>query len=433
MTIDRECTKLMMALSTLNFVLIFFGYQFIASVGAPFMNVNTGTQFITIPYRAFSLALALYLIFRSKESIPFHSFVIKCLWCFWLILFIRLIIDFYLQSSFVILEQGKQKVLLWMLVISFPQILAYAKTWNKINYNQAFLLCMLFLSIIVITNLLFNKALLSDTFITNSGGRIDGGLAMNTITFGHCGGSLALLSIFSLHNNKKKWIGILLLLLGLFVMLRAGSRGPLFSFIIVTTLFYALKSKQIIYAVLIALIIGLIVYIFQDVILDAIKEISPVLYRRLNNTIEYGDMTGRDVSFQKALDIWYNNPIMGKFLTLYLGNPAYPVYSHNIILDAAISGGMIGVGLMLLFYYTVIKSLFYSLTYNPTLSWIPVIVLQSYVGCLSSGNFYGNPILSVGILCIALLGLNTTNDVKDHFMTQDVRNEENSVDNSSFQ
>lgn len=423
MTIDNECTKSMMLLSTLNFVLIFFGYQFIASVGSPFMDVNVGTQFITIPYRAFSLALALYLIFKSREPLPFHSFVLKCLWGFWLILFIRLVIDFYLQHSFLISEQGKQKVLLWMLGISFPQILAYAKTWNKVDYNKSFILCALFLSFIVLTNLLFNKALLNDTLITSSSGRIDGGLAMNTITFGHCGVSLALLSIFALHYNKKKWISIFLFLFGLFVMLRSGSRGPIFSFVIVVTIFYALKSKQIVYAVLIALIIVLIVYAFQDIILDTIREVSPILYKRLNNTIKYGDMTGRDVAFRKALNIWYNNPIVGKYLTLYIGNPATPIYTHNIILDAAISGGIIGVGLMLTFYYTVIKSLFYSILYNPHFVWISLIVLQNYIGCLSSGNFYGNSILSVGILCIVLLGLNSTNNINDYFIDQNSNNE----------
>lgn len=416
MTIDKDCSKTLMHLSTLNFVLIFFGYQFIASMGAPFMNAVTGSRFITVPYRAFTLGLSLFLLFRSRNPFP-STPVANCLWAYWILLIVRLVYDFYVQNNFVISETGKSKVLLFMFCITLPQILAFAKTWDKVDYSKALFYSVFSLVVIAIANLIFNKALLNDAFVTNTSGRVDGGIALNTISFGHCGTSLALLSVFFLNYRKdiKKWIGIGLLLLGLFVMIRAGSRGPVLSFLIVLSLVLSFKSKQLIYATLILTLIILCLYVFQNELLSLIKNISPVLHNRLESTIQTGEMTGRDKSFAKALEIWYDNPIIGKYFAFYFGSPANPGYTHNIILDAAIVGGIIGISLILTLYFTVLKSLYYSCTYNKEMLWIPILTVQNFIGALSSGSFYYNSTLAVGVLAISLLGLNTIWNITEMF------------------
>lgn len=408
MTIDKNCSKNLMYLSTLNFVLIFFGYQFIASIGLPFMNADTGSRFITVPYRAFTLGLSIYLFFKSGNQLPSTS-IANCIWAYWILLVIRLVYDFYLQSSFMISEAGKSKVLLFMFCITLPQVLAFAKTWDKVDYPKALFYSVISLVLIAVVNLIFNKALLSDAFVTNTSGRVDGGIALNTISFGHCGTSLALLSVFFLNYRKdvKKWMGIGLLLLGLFVMIRAGSRGPVFSFLIVSSLIFSFKSRQFIYVILMMGLIVLCLYVFQNELLDLVKNVSPVLSNRLMSTIQTGEMTGRDKSFAKALEIWYDNPILGKYFTFYFGSPANPGYTHNIILDAAIVGGIIGIGLILALYFSVLKSLYYSCSYNKKILWIPILATQNFVAALSSGSFYYNPVLTVSAIAISLLGLNT--------------------------
>ena len=202
-------------------------------------------------------------------------------------------------------------------------------------------------------------------------------------------------------------MGIGLLLLGLFVMIRAGSRGPVFSFLIVSSLIFSFKSRQFIYVILMMGLIVLCLYVFQNELLDLVKNVSPVLSNRLMSTIQTGEMTGRDKSFAKALEIWYDNPILGKYFTFYFGSPANPGYTHNIILDAAIAGGIIGIGLILALYFSVLKSLYYSCSYNKEILWIPILAAQNFVAALSSGNFYYSPVLTVSALVISLLGLNT--------------------------
>lgn len=415
--IDESASKLYVNLSTLNFVLAFAGYQLVTALCSPLMNAMKGSQFITVPYRFVVFCLALFLIFGVKKPITFQKPVINCLWAYWILLTVRLVIDFYLQYSFEISEPGKEKVLTFMYLITLPPVIAFAKTWNMVDYHKAFKWSIIAFVIIAVSSVLFNKALLYNSLIVNSSGRVDGGLALNTITFGHCGVSLALLSfyIYRYRTDFNKWLSILLFLLGIFVLLRAGSRGPLFSLVIAISLIVAFKSKQFIYVILILTAMALCLYIFRDFLMELIDDISPTLNRRLVNTIEKGDLSGREQAYSDALHIWFNNLILGKYFAYYIGTPAYPMYSHNIILDAAIAGGIIGVVLILTLYFTVLKALYYSLSYNINYAWIIILTFQSYLGCLSSGSFYQTIQLSMGIVAISMLGLNTRNNVEESF------------------
>ena len=135
------------------------------------------------------------------------------------------------------------------------------------------------------------------------------------------------------------------------------------------------------------------------------KNISFTLYKRIINTIENGDLSGRDVIYTKVINSWLENPLIGSQFTYYYKN--YPVYSHNIVLDAALQGGILGVMILLSFFFTVFKAQYYSSIYNKKMTWLVILSLQNYIGSLSSGSFYQNSILSVGVLAISLLGLNT--------------------------
>lgn len=59
--IDKECPPFIVMLASLNFVLGLYGYEFIATIGNPFMSTGH-SQFITIPYRAICLGISLFLI-----------------------------------------------------------------------------------------------------------------------------------------------------------------------------------------------------------------------------------------------------------------------------------------------------------------------------------------------------------------------------------
>ena len=400
--IDNNAPKYIVLLSTLNLVLILFGYQLCATIFSLFITNVTGTQIVTVPYRILTLGLAVFLIFVSRFSYK-KSTIANLLWLYWLIIIARLIIDFYLQSSFYINPEGKTRVVFYVFCITLPSVIAYYKTWDKVDYNKALQWSVVALIIIAVFNLLFNKSMFNDTVI----GRISGGLALNTIAFGQCGTSLALIAVYFILFRKDvhKYIFWAILLLGVFIMLRAGSRGPVFTFLIILVLLLSMKTKKMFFVLLGLIVFSLLIYLFQDALLDIIENISFTLYKRIINTIENGDLSGRDVIYTKVINSWLENPLIGSQFTYYYKN--YPVYSHNIVLDAALQGGILGVMILLSFFFTVFKAQYYSSIYNKKMTWLVILSLQNYIGSLSSGSFYQNSILSVSVLAISLLGLNT--------------------------
>lgn len=78
-------------------------------------------------------------------------------------------------------------------------------------------------------------------------------------------------------------------------------------------------------------------------------------------------------------------------------------------MDGRLTGGMAlnsisfahsGVAMMAYFYWTVVKSLYVAMKYSSTLLWIPLIILQKYLACQSSGAFWETPALSMGLVCL---------------------------------
>ena len=81
-------------------------------------------------------------------------------------------------------------------------------------------------------------------------------------------------------------------------------------------------------------------------------------------------------------------------------------------MDGRLTGGMAlnsisfahsGVAMMAYFYWTVVKSLYVAMKYSSTLLWIPLIILQQYLACQSSGAFWETPALSMGLVSVVCL------------------------------
>ena len=206
--IDRECPRYVVLLATLNFVLGLYGYEFIATMGNSFMT-GGHSQIVTIPYRAVCLGISLYLIFCCKPNYVKLKPVIVCLIIYWVILILRLVYDFYIQWDFEIRPEGRNKVLLFFLCINLPQSLSYALSWEKVDYGKAFKYLALMLVSIAVFNFIFNPALLfgttmnTDESLVTSDGRLTGGVALNTISFAHCGVALSLVALYTYNYVKE--------------------------------------------------------------------------------------------------------------------------------------------------------------------------------------------------------------------------------------
>lgn len=387
-------------LATLNLTMILFGYQLIASVFMPIISQTGDSQAITIPYRAFSLGLSLYLIFFGGDR-PKLNKTITLLIVFWIILILRLYYDLNFRPLFRIEESDVKKVTLYMFGIVLPSSIAFYRSYTKVNFRLAFKMSILFLSIIVFMNFMFNDSL----FINNLNDRVSGGIALNTISFGHCGASLALLGFYMLLYRKNKLFPILFILIGCFILLRSASRGPLFAFVGTVIFIFGSKTKKVSLMIVCFVILSLLSIIFQDLILAWISKISPEMTDRLNVLIVGHDSTGRNSQYMQAIQIWSESPLIGKYFTLYTntGIRHSIYYSHNIIFDAAIQGGIVGVAIMIYFYVKIFKTSFQWIANDYAYAWLGVILIQRFLGLLTSGAFFYESVATVGMLAVALL------------------------------
>lgn len=410
-------TNINTTLSTLNFILIFIGYQFVTTLFLPVSSdIEDISQQITIPYRAFALILSLTIIFinfrETKEnfSIPLRVFLF-----FWVILIIRIFYDTNLRNDVKIDDMTQ----LWLYIfgIILPLIFSIIKSYKYINLNFALNAIFLICTIILIVTLFSNQALFVGDI---DEGRQNANIALNTITFGHLGVTTVILGLFKLGNkelsNFRKLLIILVIVIGFFAMLRAGSRGPFFALGVVLFFWLFSKGKNFVKGFLIVLLFLAIIATFINPILDFIGYISPLMEERVRLSIFEGDSSERDPLYAAALNHFINNPFLGNQFALfekvglYEGNGTF-IYSHNIILDAFMGMGIVGGLSMLYFLLNALKLCYRNIGSDDYSFWISLILIQQITSDMLSGAFYYDPLLSA-LLVFHFLYYNSKNKEK---------------------
>jgi hypothetical protein len=391
-------------LATVNLVLIIVGYQLLATVTSPFINAQT-SQLVTVPYRAVVLGLQLYLIARYRQNGLVMNGTLRALVILWLIIVFRFEYDHYVQTSFPVDEEGFQKVALFMYGMCIPASISIAKTCWIIDYKLAMKILLASFALIAIYNVLFNTAMTGGEGATTDG-RITGGAILNTISFGYCGTSLSILSLVEYSKVKKRIYRLtfmLLLCLGVFIVLKAGSRGPLVVLLALVMLYLSLTSRYKIGIVITFVFLLAVLLVFGDVIINGIREVSPVMAGRLTSSVEDGDSSGRDTILNGALKVWEQNVLFGSQFALYGKSISgySPGYSHNIITDALIYGGIFGGAIMVWFFILVTKSVRHFYFYHKNLFGLVLLVAQVFYSCLFSGCFWFTPFLSCGIIILS--------------------------------
>lgn len=151
-----------------------------------------------------------------------------------------------------------------------------------------------------------------------------------------------------------------------------------------------------------------VAYLCKDLLLEWIGAVSPVMQERVLATIEAGDTSGRDVIYDAFLKLWGKNPVFGSQFTYYSGGSVY--YFHNIILDSIICGGIIGLSIMLYFYYRVAHYFYICVKHQSQYIWMAFFFVIFFIAHLSSGAFFNDASLSIALVVIAI----TEREIKPH-------------------
>lgn len=384
-------------ISTINFVLLFIGYPFavilFTSGGA---GISTDSQSVTVPYRAFALFITCLTLFANIGSRVKINTKITLLLLYWCIFLIRAFYDLEIQTA---IQDNTfhttERAWAYILLINLLPTLTILKSFSKINLHHALNWIILIGTTGLIISLRGNDAILTTSPEETS--RIDYGEALNTISYGHLGGLVAIASFCALCDKSRGIIQKALLLsatlLGCFILLRAGSRGPLVALLSAGIVWGAARSRLWIINGALLLTITALIILFKDSILNFIGKISPVLQNRFEAAIIEGDTSGREFDLH-----W------GYFLdNIWIGTRSELLgYAHNIIIDALKGMGVFGGILMTTLIVMGIAHAFLFTKNRQPHIWIGLILVQQIAAHMTSGCFSDNPLLSA-LLMIAFL------------------------------
>ena len=400
-------------LSTFNFILIIVGYPIITTLFLPDLNVKadgdvTVTRLVTVPFRATVLAVSLIIIivhWRDRWRIDTPTFLY---FLFWFLLSFRMVYDLKIRTDIYIDPSVVENQFLYAYLVCLIPAIAVFRSARYIDLEWAFR-GILGGYLLLVPILAINSPILFSTEDTG-GRRLFGNIAMNPISLGRAGTIMILLAIFWINRTKHVWYKIaasLLILAGIFVLLRSGSRSPLFALVVCISLYLISRSKSPVFSAFLAFTIIVVFFLTKDLLFNVVENISPVMASRLSlsgNVSEFDEISnGRFTLFGAATEKFLSHPVLGDTYTIVFPDGRVS-YSHNIVLDAFMGLGFFG-GLMLIFIliYALWKSCQMIYQRSPH-CWIGLIYICYVTIHMFSGCFYQADVLNSLLVLIFAMG-----------------------------
>ena len=188
------------------------------------------------------------------------------------------------------------------------------------------------------------------------------------------------------HGIRSPWL-LLLLIPIVFLLLATASRLAFLMLAAGFVLFIILKPTKHFYTKLIYLLIGVVVSVsLWNVILE-----QNVLFSRLMETTQSGNVSGRDKIWDVFINVIEENPIIGIGFTGHYNYKIpgyYKVMSpHNVFIEVLLYSGVVGLMFFLNFLYFLFKSSLFCLRKYKLLG--PLLMSIAMLGVIMSGQVLG--------------------------------------------
>ncbi len=381
------------------FSFIMFGYGLVAI----FVTDSKQSQALTVPYRAAVLLISLYYIynkffkknkdpidqfldskqyFKSRESIRIFPLIMV----FMIMYSFRFFNDVYGNTVF---SGNYQSYFFYLYLISWIPSLSFLMI--DLKRSKEYLLTaqftLLSLAILMTTRL----SALRESQLGAAQGRLSSE-ALNPISLGVFSGSLIIIAVYILLEKKgsENWlltrvIPSISIVLGLFFLIAAASRGPIISTAVCLLLLLVSSGKKVLYVGIPTVLTGF--YVIVDFILPSLQGKGGSNLDRLTSaggqsTDARTDLIGK--SFELFSKNWHNT-IFG--YGVEIPKEGYP---HNLIVESFLATGVIGGCIFsLICLVAMIRALDLVMSHDPW-SWVAVLYVQSFLMGLSSGSLFAS-------------------------------------------
>lgn len=368
-------------LLALYYTAALFGFGLVS-----FMPSMLGTQSrpISIGYHVLILVAGLTILltrptpFRARRSLGFAAFAV-----FWILYSARMINDLLIRD----MVMARPKEMYWTMAFGVCVIpaLTFFETLKPDEYATQLRVVWIFLILTCVAAIVVDLP-----HLTSRDGRLAGNDTFNPIDLGHIGVSLAVLGICALVRKKAPLLrnvipSALAALLGLAVMLLAGSRSPLVALIVSLCVIVAthIKQRRIVLIVAIILVgIALLPYAVDNLTSAGGSLVGRVNYLQSRSNVQ-SDI--RSTLWGYAWQHFLERPVFGTSIDLPEGG-----YPHNILLEAFLSTGAAGGGLVLfMMVHGLIRS-YWLIRQDERRMWLALFYMQYLVLGLFSGALYDN-------------------------------------------
>lgn len=385
-------------LTTLLFILTFVGYQFSTTFLLPISSdVENASRMVTVPYRIIELLLSIIVIFANiSNKIKKNDIITMLLLLFFIFYFTRITYELYFDEHSTIRDYFRETVINYTYLIISPAVIAIYLGYNKIDLNKAVIWIYSAMAICSVIILINNNMVMSSEITS----RLDANLGMNSIGYGQFSVSTILMSIFFFLRSEKvvyKIVHILICIISFIALVLAGSRGPIFSLFSVGLFWLFSKSKNYVLGLLIVILCLCLMYVYSDQILNLIGDISPVMQKRIMASIYENDLSGREIYYKNAIDIFTNNPFIGNQLVTNYG-----VYTHNFILDILMALGLLGFIPFIIVFISLFYKSYILIRQDNRHYWVCILLIQQFTYLMSSSALYLNQLACVLMVFLIL-------------------------------
>jgi len=379
----------MRVLGSCFLALSLFGYELVSGILGPFCGSNSAL--ITTPYRAFMLLLAALLFSGGilRKNTAGESQDKRGLY-FFLILYAVYVLKIMFDLLFDDPEKAGEFYWTTEKYLCFITVPGIAALWASYRYIDYELAVKLALGICLIGNIAALKNM-ELVYEADEVGRMhvgDGIELLNSISLGHFGVSAVLLGISQWKKEKMKLLFrlflVLLIAIGLCVMIRAGSRGPLAALTGTVFFFIVAKCRRFWTGFAVCFVLLVIGICLREQIFQLVSQISPVLEERVETTLESGDVN-RESLFEQGVEEFLQHPLGGGYFMV-----PCEIYSHNIILDAFMAFGIWAFAFVAMLVLAGIRAFRVVRENDPRYQWIALLFCQLAFARMFSGCFYND-------------------------------------------
>ncbi|MBB4806177.1 O-antigen ligase [Chryseobacterium defluvii] len=363
---------------TFFLVLALFGY--IISYFDPFSSERL-SHTMNILIRGTVFFSALYFLVKNIDLVKKRKWMIITFLLFYGLYLLKAEYTFrnytFLPDT---LEKLKKTFYYYSLVIiPVPVISMISLDYGKVNFELFYKYVFWFLTIILGLNFLYSMFFME--FLKSGGGAF----RAYYILVGHYGLSLVVMCVYSFFILKKWNISHgIALFLGLFPICISAARSPLLAFLAIALLLIILKNNRKYWIAFCLLVIMTVLLLFIAYTYGIGQDM--IFLKRINAALFEGNASGRSYFFDKGLDEFFANPVLGGRILFESG-----MYSHNMFIDILMATGLVGMLLFIAYFQFVIRS-FVKIARNiykyKEAGILTLFFLQYFVLVQTSGNIY---------------------------------------------